>query len=381
MQVKRYWRVGVRCVDAVGFRNSIKERKFSWLDFDVRKVPAISLLNISHLLVELAHVELLDLLLQSCQIFSAAPHAQFALSLPSGVHGVLHSFTGVSHPLFVWHESFMKLLDLLQHLCNRVDCFLFKLKIYILRFCFKWVHFISSQKKGALFSWPKVCYWRRYKANHVSPSTGWVSFLFGSLMSLSFKFFSIFWNSTLMLLISLLRRTDGSIRIMLVSTASFIFLQREVLQNHWFLQTTLVSKNQIIFDTTKCKIWISPNLHVEFLYLLQLWQRETSHVAKAVQSGVNLQHPLPVLTVSGMLGVAMEKDERPHPLGGSLDVSDVFGPQNHAFMAFLTGRKLWAVAWSAFVTEDTGDASPTDALTCFRVTRRALRSLKVTVTS
>lgn len=84
----------------------------------------------------------------------------------------------------------------------------------------------------------------------------------------------------------------------------------------------------------------SPNFHEEFLYLLQLGHKGTRHVTEAVQSGVHLQHPLPVATVCGTPGVALEWDEGSHPLGSSLDVSDIFSPQNHAFVALFTSRKV-----------------------------------------
>lgn len=82
----------------------------------------ISLGHVVHtdLSVEVDHAELFDLLLQWCQVSSAAAHAQFVFDFLSGVHGNLHSFVSISHSLLFWHEGSMKLLDLIQHLYDRI---------------------------------------------------------------------------------------------------------------------------------------------------------------------------------------------------------------------------------------------------------------------
>lgn len=83
-----------------------------------------------------------------------------------------------------------------------------------------------------------------------------------------------------------------------------------------------------------------PNLHAQFLHLLHLRQGQSCQIGKPVQFGVHLQHPLSVVTVSGAQIVAMARDEGSHPLGSSLDISDIFSPKDGAGVALLTGREL-----------------------------------------
>lgn len=79
----------------------------------------MTVLVTTHHSVEFDQAEVCDILLQQCQVSFAAV-AQFAFDSLSGVHGVLHSFAAVSQPLLVRHEGFMKLLDLIQQLYNRI---------------------------------------------------------------------------------------------------------------------------------------------------------------------------------------------------------------------------------------------------------------------
>lgn len=74
----------------------------------------VAVLVNTHLSVEVDHAELFELLLQWCQVSSAAALAQFVLDFLSGVHGVLQSFVGIHHPLLIQHKGFMKFLDLIQ---------------------------------------------------------------------------------------------------------------------------------------------------------------------------------------------------------------------------------------------------------------------------
>lgn len=83
---------GVEFVVAAGFTNFLRKRQCFALT---------NLLDVFHLLVDFAHVELFDLLLECCKVSSATAHAQFAFSLLSGVHGVLHSFIGASQPFLI----------------------------------------------------------------------------------------------------------------------------------------------------------------------------------------------------------------------------------------------------------------------------------------
>lgn len=124
-----------------------------------------------------------------------------------------------------------------------------------------------------------------------------------------------------------------------------------------------------------------PDLQTQFLHVLHLREGTSRQVDEPVQLRVHLQHPLPAVTVAGLHVVAMARDERSHPLGGTLDISDVLGPEGGAGMAWRAGREEGVVPRGALVTEDPRDADSTQTLAGVGVARRPLRPLQVTVTS
>lgn len=96
-----------------------------------------------------------------------------------------------------------------------------------------------------------------------------------------------------MLSISVWKSIDGSIRIMLVSTASFSFLWGRVGHKLRIKRRDFDS----IFNTVNLrpldflsgpKIQNLPDSQEKFIHLLHLWQAETCEVAKAVQLGVQV---------------------------------------------------------------------------------------------
>lgn len=108
----------------------------------------------------------------------------------------------------------MKLLDLIQQL-------------YIMRGDTGFGNKLKKKKKWS--SWSStvnICLFSKlkYYKDNISVPSRYSSSMSGSLMTFSFRLFSSFLNSRLMLSISVLRRGDGSIRITFGSMTFFNFL-------------------------------------------------------------------------------------------------------------------------------------------------------------
>lgn len=96
---------------------------------------------------------------------------------------------------------------------------------------------------------------------------------------------------------------------------------------------------------------------------------------------MKIQHPLLVTIVLEPSVVLVLRDERPHLLCSSLDIGHIFIPERTARVTLLAGWERRVVPGGALITENTGDAHPTVALSGFRVTSWTLSTVQVTVTS